>query len=248
MRKKIVAGNWKMNKTTQEALELVKELKSSIDTSETEVVFCVPAISAIPVIEALKDSEIGVGVQNMHYEASGAYTGELSASMLTSVGVKYVVLGHSERREYFGETNEDVNKKTLVALENGLIPIVCVGETLEQREDNITFEHVAIQTKIAFKNIAKEDAKKVVVAYEPIWAIGTGKTATNEQAEEVCKFIRFVLSELFDKETAEAIRIQYGGSVNEGNAKELFAKENIDGGLVGGASLKPSFASVVSPK
>lgn len=248
MRKKIIAGNWKMNNTISESIEFLNSIKSKIDTTESDVVFCVPSINITSVIENLKGTNISVGAQNMHYENSGAYTGELSAKMLCDAGVKYVVVGHSERRQYFGETDEIVNKKTLKALEFGLVPFVCIGETLEQREQGITIDLVRLQTKVALNNVSKEDAKKVVVAYEPIWAIGTGVTATSQQAEEVCAAIRVVLAEIYDEATANEIRIQYGGSVNGANANELFAMPNIDGGLVGGASLKAEFENVVNYK
>jgi triosephosphate isomerase len=248
MRKMIVAGNWKMNKTAKEAVELINELKPLVESDEVEVVFCTPFVSLIPALEAAKGTNIGIGAQNMYFEESGAYTGEIAPNMLTEIGVKYVVLGHSERRAYFGETNETVNKKVLKAIEHNLVPIICVGETLEQREQGITVDLVRLQTKIALKDVSKEDAKKSVIAYEPIWAIGTGKTATSQQAEEVCAAIRQVLAEVYDTDTAEAIRIQYGGSVNAKNAAELFAMPNIDGGLVGGASLKADFGKVVNYK
>ncbi len=235
-----------MNKTPNEAVELVNSLKEKVNTDKSDVVFCVPAIDIIPVLEAVKGTNIQVGAQNMHFEDSGAYTGEISASMLTSVGVKYVIIGHSERREYFAETDETVNKKVLKAIENGLVPILCVGETLEQREQGITVDLVRLQTKIALKDVKASDAKNVVIAYEPIWAIGTGRTATSQQAEEVCAAIRQVVSEIYDNEAAQQVRIQYGGSVNGGNATELFNMENIDGGLVGGASLKAEFENIVN--
>jgi triosephosphate isomerase len=244
----IIAGNWKMNKTPREALELIEELKPLVKTNEADVVFCTPFVSLVLAVEATKDSNIEIGAQNMYFEESGAYTGEIAPNMLTEIGVKYVVLGHSERREYFGETNEIVNKKVLKAIEHGLTPIICCGETLEQREQGITVDLIRTQIKVALNNVSKEDAKNVVLAYEPIWAIGTGKTATANQAEEVCAAIRQVVKEIYDEEVADAVRIQYGGSVNAGNAKELFAMENIDGGLVGGASLKADFGKVVNYK
>lgn len=248
MRKKIIAGNWKMNKTPSEAVALVNELKPLVANDEADVVFCVPAIDIIPVMDAVKGTNIQVGAENMYYEESGAYTGEISPAMLTDVGVKYVIIGHSERREYFAETDETVNKKVLKAFEHGLTPIVCCGETLTQREQGITIDWIRQQIKVAFLNVTSEQAKKAVIAYEPIWAIGTGKTATSEQAEEVCKAIRDCIAEIYDDATAEEIRIQYGGSVNAGNAAELFAKPDIDGGLVGGASLKADFGKIVNYK
>ncbi|AVM69686.1 triose-phosphate isomerase [Lachnospiraceae bacterium oral taxon 500] len=244
MRRKIIAGNWKMNKTPQEAVALINELKPLLANAEAEVVFCPPAVSLAAALEATKGSNIGIGAQNMYFEESGAFTGEIAPNMLTEMGVKYVILGHSERRQYFAETDETVNKKVLKALEHNLIPIVCVGESLEQREQGITEDLVRLQTKIALRGVPAERAKEVVIAYEPIWAIGTGRTATNEQAEEVCAAIRKVLKELYGG-VAEEIRIQYGGSVKPSNAKEIFGMPNIDGGLVGGASLTKDFAGIV---
>ena len=246
MRKKIVAGNWKMNKTPSEAVALAKMLVPLVDTDKVDVVFCVPAIDIIPVAEAIKGTKIALGAENMYFEESGAYTGEISSAMLTDAGVKYVILGHSERRQYFAETDETVNKKVKKALEHNLIPIMCCGETLEQREKGITIDFIRTQIKCGLNSISKDDITKVVVAYEPIWAIGTGKTATSAEAEEVCAAIRGVLGEMYDKETAEKIRIQYGGSVNGKNAAELFAMPDIDGGLVGGASLKEEFKDIVN--
>lgn len=248
MRKKIVAGNWKMNKTPKEAIALVNELKDKVNTPDVDVVFCVPFIDIFPVLDAVKGTNIKVGAQNMHYEESGAYTGEISASMLTEIGVEYVVLGHSERRAYFAESDETVNKKVLKAIEHKLIPIVCVGESLEQREQGITFDLVRMQTKIALKGVEASNAKNIVMAYEPIWAIGTGKTATSEQAQEVCAEIRKVLAEIYDQSTADSICIQYGGSVTGASAAELFGMNDIDGGLVGGASLKADFEMIVNYK
>ena len=247
-RKKIIAGNWKMNMTPSEAVELVNTLKSLVVTEEADVVFCVPAIDIIPVVEAAKGSNIQVGAENMYFEEKGAYTGEISPNMLTDAGVKYVVLGHSERREYFAETNETVNKKMLKAFEHGLTPIMCCGETLEQREQGVTMDFIRQQVKVGFQNVTADQAKTAVIAYEPIWAIGTGKTATTEQAQEVCKAIRECIAEVYDEATAEAIRIQYGGSVNAATAPELFAQPDIDGGLVGGASLKEEFGQIVNYK
>lgn len=248
MRKKIVAGNWKMNMTPATAVELINSLKNEINTNEVDVVVCPPYVCLPAVLEAVKDTNIAVGAQNMHFEENGAYTGEIAPSMLVELGVKYVVIGHSERRQYFAETDETVNKKTLKAIEHGLVPVVCVGESLEEREQGVTIDLVRLQTKIALKDVKAEDAKKVVIAYEPIWAIGTGRTATSAQAEEVCKAIREVVAEVYGNEVAEEVRVQYGGSVNGGNANELFNMGNIDGGLVGGASLKPEFASIVNYK
>lgn len=246
MRKKIIAGNWKMNKTPKQAAELCALLKDKVNTDKVDVVFCVPAVDIVTVVEAVKGTNIAVGAENMHFEESGAYTGEIAPAMLTEMGVKYVVIGHSERREYFGETDETVNKKVKKALEHNLVPIMCCGETLEQREMGINIEIVRMQVKAGLYGLSADDVKKVVIAYEPIWAIGTGKTATSEQAQEVCCAIRQVVGEVYGKETAETVRIQYGGSVNGKNAAELFAMADIDGGLVGGASLKEEFASIVN--
>ena len=247
-RKKIIAGNWKMNMTPSEAVALVNELKPLVVNDEVDVVFCVPAIDIIPAMEAAKGTNIQIGAENMYFEEKGAYTGEISPNMLNDAGVKYVIIGHSERREYFAETDETVNKKVLKAFEYGLTPIICCGETLTQREQGITLDWIRQQIKIAFLNVTADQAKTAVIAYEPIWAIGTGKTATTEQAQEVCKGIRECIAEVYDEATAEAIRIQYGGSVNAATAPELFAQPDIDGGLVGGASLKPDFGKIVNWK
>lgn len=247
-RRKIIAGNWKMNMTPSEAVELVNTLKPLVVTDDADVVFCVPAIDIIPAMEAAKGTNIQIGAENMYYEEKGAYTGEISPGMLTDAGVKYVIIGHSERREYFAETDETVNKKVLKAFEHGITPIVCCGETLTQREQGVTIDFVRQQIKIAFLNVSAEQAASAVIAYEPIWAIGTGKVATTEQAEEVCKAIRDCIAEIYDDGTAAAIRIQYGGSVSASNAAELFAQADIDGGLVGGASLKPDFGKIVNYK
>ena len=247
-RRKIVAGNWKMNMTPSEAVELVNTLKPLVANEDVDVVFCVPAIDIIPVAEAVKGSNIQVGAENMYFEEKGAYTGEISPNMLVDAGVKYVVLGHSERREYFGETNEDVNKKVLKAFEHGITPIMCCGETLEQREQGVTMDFIRQQVKVGFQNVTADQAKTAVIAYEPSWAIGTGKTATTEQAQEVCQGIRACIAEIYDEATAEAIRIQYGGSVNAATAPDLFAQADIDGGLVGGAALKPDFGKIVNYK
>ncbi|MBQ1317363.1 MAG: triose-phosphate isomerase [Lachnospiraceae bacterium] len=245
-RRKIVAGNWKMNKTPTEAVALIETLKPLVASETVDVVFCVPAIDIIPAVAAAKGSNIHIGAENMYFEDKGAYTGEIAPNMLVDAGVEYVILGHSERREYFAETSETVNKKMLKAFEYGLIPIMCCGETLTQREQGITMDFIRQQVKVGFLGITKEQAMKAVIAYEPIWAIGTGKTATSDQAEEICAGIRALIAELYDEETAETIRIQYGGSVNGKNAAELFAKADIDGGLVGGASLKEEFGQIVN--
>lgn len=247
-RKKIIAGNWKMNMTPSEAVKLVETLKPLVVNDEVDVVFCVPAIDIIPVVEATKGTNIQVGAENMYFEEKGAYTGEISPAMLVDAGVKYVVLGHSERREYFGETNEDVNKKVLKAFEHGITPIMCCGETLTQREQGVTMDFIRQQVKVGFQGVTADQAKTAVIAYEPIWAIGTGKTATSDQAQEVCGAIRECVAEIYDQATADSVRIQYGGSVNAGNAAELFAKPDIDGGLVGGASLKADFGKIVNYK
>ena len=245
-RKKIIAGNWKMNMTPSEAVALVNELKPLVVNDEVDVVFCVPAIDIIPAMEAAKGTNIQIGAENMYFEEKGAYTGEISPNMLNDAGVKYVIIGHSERREYFAETNETVNKKVLKAFEHGITPIICCGESLTQREQGITIDWIRQQIKIAFLNVTADQAKTAVIAYEPIWAIGTGKIATTEQAEEVCAAIRACIGEIYDEATAQAIRIQYGGSVSAASAPELFAQPDIDGGLVGGASLKPDFGKIVN--
>ena len=247
-RKKIIAGNWKMNMTPTEAVKLVETLKPLVVKDEVDVVFCVPAIDIIPAMEAAKGSNINIGAENMYFEEKGAYTGEISPNMLVDAGVKYVIIGHSERREYFAETDETVNKKVLKAFEHGLTPIICCGESLTQREQGITIDWIRQQIKIAFLNVTADQAKTAVIAYEPIWAIGTGKVATTEQAQEVCAAIRACIGEIYDEATAEAIRIQYGGSVSASSAPELFAQADIDGGLVGGASLKPDFGAIVNYK
>ena len=244
-RKKIVAGNWKMNMTPSQAVKLVEELKPLVVSDSVEVVYCVPAIDIVPVVEAVKGTNVAVGAENMYFEEKGAYTGEISAEMLVDAGVKYVVLGHSERREYFKEDDVLLNKKVKKAFEAGLTPILCCGETLEQREMGVTLDWIRLQIKSDLAGVPASDVAKII-AYEPIWAIGTGKTATSDQAEEVCGAIRECIKEVYDEATAESVRIQYGGSVNAGNAAELFAKPDIDGGLVGGASLKADFGKIVN--
>ena len=246
MGKYIIAGNWKMNKLPSETYDYVKEVVEATKDSTCEVVCCTPFVCLAPAIEAAKGTHVKIGAENLHFEDKGAYTVEVSADMLVDMGVDYVIIGHSERREYFAETDETVNKKVLKALEKGLLPILCCGESLEEREAGITMDLITIQIKKAFANVSKDDAKKVVVAYEPIWAIGTGKTATDDQAEEVCGAIRKVLEGLYDAETAQAITIQYGGSMNAGNCAGLLAKANIDGGLIGGASLKSADFAVIT--
>ncbi len=248
MRKKIIAGNWKMNKTPSETVTLINELKPLVETKDADVVFCVPAISLTTAIEAAKGSNIEIGAENMYYEENGAFTGEIAPNMLTDIGVKYVIIGHSERREYFAETDVTVNKKVLKAFEHGITPIICCGESLTQREQGVTIDFIRQQIKIGFLNVTPDQAKTAVIAYEPIWAIGTGKVATTEQAQEVCKAIRECIAEIYDVATAAAIRIQYGGSVTAASAAELFSQPDIDGGLVGGASLKPDFGKIVNYK
>jgi len=241
-----VAGNWKMNLTVEKSLQLISELLPLLKgTAGVEVVLCPPFTSLWPAHQALRGSSVGLGGQDMHYEASGAYTGEVSAEMLLTCGCQYVILGHSERRAYFGETDESVNRKTLAALKAGLLPIVCVGETLQERQRNVTRQVVGRQVRGALKGIPTADVSRVIVAYEPVWAIGTGLTATPSQAQEVHAFIRALLTELYDAPAA-SVRIQYGGSVKPDNAGELFAQPDIDGGLIGGASLQAgSFAAIV---
>ena len=238
LRQAIIAGNWKMNKTRPEAKALIEELKPIAAKATCGVVICVPYTNLETAVELTKGTNIKVGAENVHFEKSGAFTGEISADRLTEIGVEYVIIGHSERRQYFGETDETVNKRTKAALVAGLKPIVCVGELLWERECNITEEVIARQIKLDLYDVSAEDVKKTVIAYEPVWAIGTGKTATAEQAQEVCAFIRATLAKLYGQETADAVTIQYGGSMNPKNAAELVAQPDVDGGLIGGASLK----------
>ena len=247
-RKTIIAGNWKMNKTPAQAKALIEELKPLVSKAKwCEIVLCVPAVDIPAAVKAAKGFKVAIGAQNMHFEKSGAFTGEISADMLTELGVKYVILGHSERRQYFAETDVTVNKKVHVALEAGLRPIVCVGESLEQRELGITLEHIRLQVKVALKDVDASNVKRVVIAYEPIWAIGTGRTATADQADEVCGAIRDCIREMYGARVARAVTIQYGGSMNAKNATELLSKTNVDGGLIGGAALKaPDFAAIVN--
>jgi len=245
-RRKIVAGNWKMNMTPSQAVALCDELKDLVKSDDVDVVYCVPAIDIVPVVEAVKGTNVEVGAENMYFEEKGAYTVEISAAMLVDAGVKYVIIGHSERRDYFKEDDALLNKKVKKALEAGLTPILCCGETLEQREMGITLDWIRMQIKSDLVDVSADQVASMVIAYEPIWAIGTGKTATTEQAQEVCKAIRDCIAEVYDAATAEAVRIQYGGSVNAGNAAELFGQPDIDGGLVGGASLKADFGKIVN--
>ncbi len=246
-RRPVIAGNWKMNMTPSQAKAFIGDLYEAVKGKRgCDIVVCVPAIDIPTVAKACAGKSIKVGAQNVHFEKSGAYTGEISADMLVDAGVKYVVVGHSERRQYFGETDETVNKRTRAAIAAGLTAIVCVGEVLAEREADITKEVVSRQVKLALSDITAEEMTKVIIAYEPVWAIGTGKTATAEQAEEVCAFIRGVIAEKYGKAVAREVIIQYGGSMNAKNAAELLAMENIDGGLIGGASLKaPDFSVIV---
>ncbi len=245
-RRKIVAGNWKMNMAPSQAVALCEELKDLVKSDSVDVVYCVPAVDIVPVVEAVKGTNVEVGAENMYFEEKGAYTGEISAAMLVDAGVKYVIIGHSERRDYFKEDDALLNKKVKKAFEAGLTPILCCGESLEQREMGVTMDWIRFQIKSDLVGITADQVKEMVIAYEPIWAIGTGKTATTGQAEEVCKGIRDCIAEMYDAATAEAVRIQYGGSVNAANAAELFGQPDIDGGLVGGASLKADFGKIVN--
>ena len=245
-RKTIIAGNWKMNKTLTETKAFAEALKPQLGKHKwCEVVLCVPAVNIPGAVRLFKDTRVAIGGENCHYEASGAYTGEITAEMLKDVGAKYVIIGHSERRQYYNETDFTVNKKVLAALEAGLRPIVCVGESLEQRELGVTEDHISYQVKAALAGLTASQVRRVVIAYEPIWAIGTGKTATAEQANETIGFIRKTCGEVFCPKCAEKVRIQYGGSMNAKNCKELMAMPEIDGGLIGGASLKSEDFSVI---
>ncbi len=241
----VIAGNWKMNKTPSETTALINEMKPLVAGAGCNVVLCVPFVDIDAALKASAGSNIEIGAENCHFEKSGAFTGEVSAPMLKEMGVKYVIIGHSERRQYFGETDVTVNLRTKAALEEGLKVILCVGETLEQREQNITAELVAMQTKIALCGVSREAAANVIIAYEPVWAIGTGRTATAEQAEEVSAIIRGVIEDIYDAETSEKMTIQYGGSMNAKNCAELLEKPDVDGGLIGGASLKAEDFSVI---
>lgn len=237
MRREILAANWKMNHTNTSGVAMIKELIPLVKDAKAEVVVCAPYLMLTDLIEAAKGTNIGIGAENLYFEDKGAYTGEVSGAMLKEIGVQYVIIGHSERRQYFNETDESVNKKVHKAFEYGLTPIVCVGESLEQRDYGVTNDLVRYQTKIALYGLSAEQVKEVVIAYEPVWAIGTGRTATSEQAEEVCAAIRACVAELYGKDVADEVRVQYGGSMKPSNAEELLAMENIDGGLIGGASL-----------
>ncbi|MBR6620623.1 MAG: triose-phosphate isomerase [Clostridia bacterium] len=246
LRKVVIAGNWKMNKTPDEAVALINEIKPLVADAGCDVVACVPYIDLFAAMEAAKGSNIKIGAENCHWAESGAFTGEVSAKMLKTIGVEYVVIGHSERRQFFGETDVTVQKRVRAALDNGLKVILCVGELLEEREQNITMEIVRMQTKIALLGVSEAELENIIIAYEPVWAIGTGKTATAEQANEVNCAIRALIGELYGKAAADKIVVQYGGSMNAGNADELLAQYDVDGGLIGGASLKAAdFAAIV---
>ena len=246
MRKYVIAGNWKMNKTPDEATALINELKPLVAGASCDVVVGVPFVDLPAALEAVKGTAIGVAAQNCHWEKSGAFTGEVSAEMLKAMKVGYVIIGHSERRTYFGDTDVTVQKRVRAALDAGLTVILCVGEYLEQREQGVTGEVVAMQTKIALGGVTEEELKRIIIAYEPVWAIGTGRTATAQQANEVCALIRNTLAGLYSWTCADDVVVQYGGSMNAKNAAELLSKENVDGGLIGGASLKaPDFAAIV---
>ena len=247
LRKAVIAGNWKMNKTPAEAKELIAAIAPLVKDAGCEVIACTPFVDLSAAQEAAQGTNIQIGAENCHWEKSGAYTGEISAEMLSSMGVNIVIIGHSERRQYFGETDVTVQKRVRAALDAGLTVILCVGETLEQREQGITSELVSMQTKIALGGVSEEELKRVIIAYEPVWAIGTGKTATAQQANEVCHTIRECIASVYSQAAADGITIQYGGSMNAGNAAELLAQPDVDGGLIGGASLKPQdFATIVA--
>ena len=247
MRKKVIAGNWKMNMLPGEAIEFITELTPLVKDSKNEVILCVPYTDLFYALLTAQGTNIKIGAQNMHFEEKGAYTGEVSGKMLKSINVEYVIIGHSERRQYFNETDETVNKKIKAAFANGLKPIVCVGETLEQREAGKTVEIITKQTELALEGLTNEQVKNTIIAYEPIWAIGTGKTATSEDANKSIKEIRNKIADIYGKDVAEEVIIQYGGSVKSTNAKELFEMSDIDGGLVGGASLKAEeFSKIVN--
>ena len=247
LRKAVIAGNWKMNKTPDETKALIEEMKPLVKDADCDVVLCVPYVDLYAALEAAAGSNIKIGAENCHWAKSGAFTGEVSAEMLAAVGVPYVIIGHSERRQYFGETDVTVHDRVRAALDAGLTVILCVGETLTQRKQNITMEVIATQTKIALAGVSAEELKNIIIAYEPVWAIGTGETATAEQADEVNGGIRALIAELYSQADADACVVQYGGSMNAKNAAELLAKEHVDGGLIGGASLKaPDFATIVA--
>ena len=247
MRRKVIAGNWKMNMLPDETINFIKEFTPLVKDTENEVILCVPYTDLFYALLNAQDTNIKIGAQNMHFEESGAYTGEVSGKMLKSIGVEYVIIGHSERRQYFAETDETVNKKLKAAFTYGLKPIVCVGETLEEREQGKTIDVITRQTKLALEGLTNEQVKNTIIAYEPIWAIGTGKTATADDANDSVKKIREEVAKIYGNDVAECVIIQYGGSVKSSNARELFTKSDIDGGLVGGASLKPEeFSKIVN--
>jgi triosephosphate isomerase len=247
LRKAVIAGNWKMNKTPAQAAALIEEMKPLVAGADCDVVLCVPYIDIPAAVKAAEGSNIAIGAENIHFKASGAYTGEISTGMLLDAGAKYVIIGHSERRQYFGETDETVNKRTRAVIAAGLTAIVCVGETLEEREAGKLNEVIERQMNVGLKDVSAADCDKLVIAYEPVWAIGTGKTATPDQAQEVHALIREILAKLVGAETAETVRIQYGGSMKPSNAAELLAKKDIDGGLIGGAALKAEdFAGIIA--
>ena len=245
VRRAVIAGNWKMNNTPAQTTALINEMKPLVAGADCDVVLCVPFVDIAAAVEAAKGSNIKIGAENVHFKASGAYTGEISADMLVASGVEYVVIGHSERRQYFGETDQTVNLRSLAALNAGLKAIICVGETLEQRELGYTETLLKYQTKMALTGVTKEQLKNVIIAYEPVWAIGTGVTATADQADEGNGFVRAAIAEAYGEEAAEAVTVQYGGSMNAKNAEELVSKVNVDGGLIGGASLKAADFSVI---
>lgn len=246
LRTAIIAGNWKMNKTPSQTKELLEQIAPLTKDAKCEVIACVPFVDLQTALDATKDTNIKIGAENCHWEESGAFTGEISAVMLKEMGIEYVIIGHSERRQYFGETDLTVNKRIRAALNNGLKVILCVGELKEEREQNITAEIVSMQTKIALMGVSEAEMKNIIIAYEPVWAIGTGLTATADQAQEVCKIIRDVIAAMYNQDIANATTIQYGGSMNDKNADELLSKEDVDGGLIGGASLvAEKFAAIV---
>ncbi|MBQ7740162.1 MAG: triose-phosphate isomerase [Eubacterium sp.] len=245
LRKAVIAGNWKMNNTPAETTALINEMKPLVAGADCDVVICAPFIDLQAALAAAEGSNIKIGAENYHWAEKGAFTGEVSAPMLKAMGVPYVIIGHSERRQYFGETDETVNKRVRAALDCGLTVILCVGEVLEEREQGVTFEIVGKQTKVALQGVSEDELKNIIIAYEPVWAIGTGKTATADQADEVNGYIREVIAGLYSKEAADAFVVQYGGSMNAANAEELLDKENVDGGLIGGASLKANDFSVI---
>lgn len=245
-RRRIIAGNWKMNMTPSQAVELCGTLKDLVVNDAVDVVYCVPAIDIVPVAEAIKGTNVHLGAENFYIEDKGAFTGEISAPMLKEAGVEYIIIGHSERRDIFGENDILINKKVKKAFASGLKPILCCGESLELRKAGTYTEWIKRQITWDLDGVTADRVKELVIAYEPIWAIGTGETATADQAQEVCKMIRETIADLYDAPTAEAVRIQYGGSMNAGNAAELLSKDDIDGGLIGGASLKPDFGKIVN--